>query len=179
MKIATTIKLLGVASIGGYALMRYLKRKPAKAFPVKGFDVERLLGDWYHIAHTPAATGGGLEDVITDFSVGANGDLIVTTLGIHPVTLRLQQYEGVMRLRGSGTTGAFNISYRYPLWKGFNIVAVDPCYHHLLAVGSSSGEAYVLSRYSTMPPQLLEQYRGIAHYIGVPCGALRMVKQCL
>ena len=179
MKVNTAFKVVLTAGVVSYALFRYYKRKPRKAFPVKSFDSLRFLGDWYQIARTDGAHDSSLDGSVTAFSMCEDGSMVMTTIGYDRGRGQFRKLEAHMVFRGSPDVGAFNISYRKPFYRGYNIVALDPDYRHALVVGNTLNEAWVISRDLEVPEQIMEQFRGVAQYIGVEPTSLKMVPQFL
>lgn len=177
MKTKNKIKLAAAVGFLGYSLYRHFRYKPQRAYPVQPFDIFRFLGDWYQVACTTGTIDSGMIGSMVVFSMCKDGSVLQTTIGVDRQTGMLRKHEGRMVFRGRSDAGAFKISYRAPIYRGYNVVTIDPHYRYALVIGHTAEEAWILSRDPEIPSSDMDRLRGIAYYIGVSPESLQNIPQ--
>lgn len=178
MKLSTKIKLYGLAGALSYvAYELFINMKPKRAFPVENFDVERYMGKWYEIARLPLRFEKKMIYTTANYSLNQDGSVKVVNSGYKVTEDEWKTAEGRAIFRGDTSRGALKVSFFGPFYTGYNVVALDDDYQYALVIGRSTDYAWILSRNRTIPDDVLEQYLGLAAYIGVDLGKLIWVPQ--
>ncbi|MGG5598588.1 lipocalin family protein [Myroides sp. C8-3] len=142
------------------------KDMPEKAKAVTDFDVNRYLGTWYEIARFDFRFEKDLDNTSAQYSLDANGDVLVLNSGFHTKEKEWKKAEGKAKFRGNNTQGALKVSFFGPFYSGYTIVALDADYNYALIAGKNLDYLWILSREKTIPTAVKEEYLAIAQEIG-------------
>lgn len=150
---------------------------PDGVMPVGGFDVNRYLGKWYEIARLDHSFERGLEQVTAEYSLSEDGDIRVINRGYNTAKQAWQEAEGRAKFVGSADEGRLKVSFFGPFYGGYNIVALDKDYQHVMIVGNDRDYLWILSRTPQMEPSVLQGLVAKAKALGFDTGSLIYVKQ--
>lgn len=159
--------LVGSAlAIGGLILLRPFKNKPRKAEPVKDFDLNKYLGNWYEIARFDHRFEKHLDNVMAQYGLNDDGTIKVINSGYHKQKEKWEKAEGVAKFRGAKNIGALKVSFFGAIYEGYNVLAVDDDYNHALVAGRNLNYLWILSRQKILPQNIKDKYTKLAELIG-------------
>jgi apolipoprotein D and lipocalin family protein len=146
--------------------------------PVTGFQVDRYLGKWYEIARLDHRFERGLTDVSATYEKRDDGAISVLNRGYSESDGEWKEVRGVARFRGSPTVGSLKVSFFWPFYGGYHIIALDKQdYQHALVTGSSRSYLWILSRQKKLDKKTLDGLVQQATKMGFPTDKLIYVPQ--
>jgi len=121
------------------------------------FDVERYMGKWYEIAHSPTLYQRGCANAIAEYSLLEDGSVEIVNTCYAGCGARLSEVIGIGNIVGSGQmkiTFPNSSMYRVMSWvknkcgkSGANYIVLDTDYDNYAIVTSSSRkDVWLLSR---------------------------------
>jgi len=146
--------------------------------PVEPFELDRYLGTWHEIARLDHSFERGLSHVTATYSLRDDGDIRVVNRGYEAATGRWREARGVARFRGRPGAGALEVSFFWPFWGAYNVIALDPDgYRYAMVTGSSRSYLWILARDKQLDPAVLEELLARAAEWGFPTEELIFVRQ--
>lgn len=139
---------------------------PKGARPVRDFDVDRYLGKWYEIARLDHRFERNLMDVTAEYRMDDNGTIRVLNRGRHLEEGEWQLAEGKAKFRGDPTVAALKVSFFGPFYSGYNVIALDDNYRYALVAGKNLKYLWILSRTTTIPEEIKDDFLKTAARIG-------------
>ncbi len=139
---------------------------PERAVAVKPFDKDRYLGKWYEIARLDFKFERGLNNTTATYSLNPNGTIKVDNRGYKAATGEWKQAVGKAKFVGDTNTAMLKVSFFGPFYGGYNVIALDADYKYALIAGESLKYLWILSRETTVPDAIKEQYLKTAEAIG-------------
>ena len=139
---------------------------PEGAQPVQNFDKEKYLGKWYEIARLDVSFEKNLNNTTADYSLREDGSIRVLNKGYNTKKKKWKQAEGKAKFVENENVGMLKVSFFGPFYGGYNIVALDPEYKYALVAGSNLKYLWVLSRETSIPNKVKEDYLKTARDIG-------------
>ena len=139
---------------------------PNGATPVQPFDVERYAGKWYEIARLDFKYEKGLNNTTADYSLNDDGTIRVVNRGYDTAKNTWKEATGKAKFVGSPNEGKLNVSFFGPFYSGYNVIALDPEYRYALVAGENLKYLWLLSRQTTMPENIKQDYLLKANAIG-------------
>ena len=149
---------------------------PKGAVAVKQFDKEMYLGKWYEIARLDFKFEKDLSNTTANYSVNDDGSIKVDNQGYNTVTNEWKQAIGKAKFVSEETTAMLKVSFFGPFYSGYNVIALDADYKYALVVGEKLKYLWILSRATTIPEDIKNQYLEIAQKIGYNTSNLVWVK---
>lgn len=168
-RFAAAIALVMV-SAAGYAL-------PDGAHAIQQLDKERYLGKWYEIARLDFVFEKGLLNTSAEYSLTEKGSIKVVNRGFDPKHNKWKKAEGTARFRSGNENGELEVSFFWPFYAEYNVIAIDSDYRYALVVGKSVKYMWILSRERTLPENIKNEYVSIARSIGINTEKLVWVDQ--
>ncbi len=139
---------------------------PKGVKPVNSFKVEKYLGKWYEIARLDMRFEKNLNNVTAEYSIRKDGNIKVNNQGYDVVKGKWKQSIGKAKFLDDKNQGSLKVSFFGPFYAGYNVVAVDENYQYALVAGSSEKYLWILSRTTTIPDNVKEDYLKIAQSMG-------------
>lgn len=161
---------LVLITASGYAL-------PKGVQAVQKLDTARYLGIWYEIARLDFAFEKGLINTSAEYSLTDRGSIKVINRGFDPKHGKWKKAEGTARFRSSTENGELKVSFFWPFYAEYNIIAIDAEYRFALVVGKNVKYMWILSRQRTIPEDIKNEYLALARSIGVDTDSLVWVEQ--
>lgn len=149
---------------------------PKGAVAVKQFDKEMYLGKWYEIARLDFKFEKDLSNTTANYSVNDDRSIKVDNQGYNTVTNEWKQAIGKAKFVSEETTAMLKVSFFGPFYSGYNVIALDADYKYALVVGEKLKYLWILSRATTIPEDIKNQYLEIAQKIGYNTSNLVWVK---
>ncbi|WP_353248764.1 lipocalin family protein [Salinisphaera sp. T31B1] len=119
---------------------------PKGTSAVQGFELDRYLGRWYEIARLDHGFERGLDCVSASYSRRDDGGVRVINRGVNLASGEISQAEGKAYFVDDPQTGRFKVSFFGPFYGGYNILALDEDYRHVLIAGSDRDYLWILAR---------------------------------
>jgi len=154
--------LIGVIMAGLYSCATI----PDGATAVKPFNKERYLGKWYEIARLDFKYERDMNNTTAEYSIYDNGTIKVDNQGYNTKKKEWSQAIGKAKFVGDENIAMLKVSFFGPLYSGYNVIAIDDEYRYALIAGKSLKYLWILSRETSIPPEIKEKYLKIAEEIG-------------
>ena len=139
---------------------------PEGAVTVTNFDKAKYLGKWYEIARLDFKFERDLSNTTAEYSLNDNGTIKVDNNGYNTKKEKWEQAIGKAKFAGSENTTMLKVSFFGPFYAGYNVIALDPEYRYALVAGASLDYLWILSRETTIPQDVRDNYLKIAEEIG-------------
>lgn len=155
------------AVIGGLLIYNTVKaQKPVKAEPVTNFNKEKYLGKWYEIARFDYRFEKNMNNVTAEYSLRDDGKIRVFNRGYDTTAGKFKSSTGKAKFRGDDQTAALKVSFFGPFYAGYNVIAIDKDYQYALVAGENLDYLWILSRTTSIPENIKQQYLKLARSIG-------------
>lgn len=149
---------------------------PKNASPVKEFDINRYLGNWYEIARFDFRFEKDMNNVMAQYSLNENNNVTVLNSGYNYKKEEWVSAKGVAKFRGDKNVAALTVSFFGPFYSGYNVIALDDNYQYALVAGKSLDYLWILSREKSIPENIKTKYLKIAQDIGYDTSKLIWVE---
>jgi apolipoprotein D and lipocalin family protein len=149
---------------------------PDGAVAVSPFDSERYLGKWYEIARIDFKYEKDLNNTTAEYSMNENGTIKVDNKGFNTKKQEWEQAIGKAKFVGSDSVAMLKVSFFGPFYSGYNVIAIDEDYRYALVAGESLKYLWILSRETTIPDDVKENYLKLAAGVGYDTDELLWVK---
>ena len=158
--------LLGGVMAGAGVAWYLYKRSRAHTVqldPVHPFDPEKYLGKWYEIARLNHCFERNLNNTTAHYSLNPNGTIRVVNRGYNYLTHEHKESTAVARFTGPQDIGALEVSFTPPFfYSAYLILALDKNYKYALVAGKDRDSLWILSRETTIPEKVLNEFLEIA-----------------
>lgn len=139
---------------------------PKGVTAVQNFDKQKYLGQWFEIARMDFRFERNLNNVTATYSLKQNGRIKVVNKGFDYKAMKWKQAVGKAKFAGQDTVAMLKVSFFGPFYSGYNVVAIDDDYKYALVIGKNLGYAWILSRETTIPEDIKNNYLKIAKGFG-------------
>ena len=156
----TLIALLGIFALNACATI------PKGAVAVKPFDKNKYLGKWYEIARFDFRFERNLNNTTATYSLNSNGTIKVVNRGFDYVKNKWKQAEGKAKFAGASDQAMLKVSFFGPFYGGYNVIALDDDYQYALIAGSGLDYLWLLSRTTSIPDSVKNEFLRKAEAIG-------------
>lgn len=153
------------------------KTIPENANAVTEFKKDRYLGKWYEIARIDFKFEKNLINTTAEYSLNKNGTIKVDNKGYDTINKKWKQSIGKAKFVGSEDVAMLKVSFFGPFYGGYNVAAIDNDYKYALIVGGSLDYLWILSRETTIPDNIKQDYLKVASDIGYDTSRLIWVEQ--
>ena len=155
--------VLGVITI---ATISSCKTIPKGAVAVKPFDINKYLGKWYEIARLNFRFEKNLNNTTANYSLNNNGTIRVVNRGYNYKTNKWKESVGKAKFVLDPNEAKLKVSFFGPFYSGYNVLAIDDRYTYALIAGKDLDYLWLLSRETTMPQKIKDDYLSIANKLG-------------
>ncbi|HRN79797.1 MAG TPA: lipocalin family protein [Ferruginibacter sp.] len=145
---------------------------PKGAKPVGNFQVDRYLGTWYEIARLNHSFEKNLMQVTAVYTLNKNGTLKVVNSGYDIKKKKRKEAVGKAKFVGDKNVGQLKVSFFGPFYGSYNIIALDENYQYALVVGKDLSYLWILSRTTSLPDNVRNEYLQTASGLGYDTTAL-------
>ena len=152
------------------------KTIPENAVAVKPFDLAKYLGKWYEIARLDFRFERNLNNVTATYSLKENGNVRVDNKGYDYVKDKWEESIGKAKFVDKRDEAKLKVSFFGPFYAGYNVIAIDEEYKYALVTGKDLGYLWILSRETTIPENIKNDYLAKAKEIGFNTEKLVWVK---
>jgi apolipoprotein D and lipocalin family protein len=173
-------RTLSIAGMPLLALLLTLATPTAPAQsvkPIPKLDLNQYMGTWYEIARYPIRRERScVSDEMVLYSLGdkRNSFQFVTSCQIKQDYSNAWNSTGKLDKLGNGS---LRLSWIWPFTRKYCVLAVDPGYHWALVGTPNHKFLWLLSRTTTIAPDLLTQIEGQATAQGFNTARLIVIKQ--
>lgn len=148
--------------------------------PVRNFQPDRYMGKWYEIARLDHSFERNLNNVSATYARRENGDIQVLNRGLNRQTGAWKEIEGTARFRVDETVGSLKVSFFWPFYGGYHIIALDrQAYSYAMVAGPSRSYLWILSRNRTLEEPIYKKLIARAESLGFDTAQLIKVEQDL
>lgn len=154
------------AYIVGFFTLNACANIPEGAIAVKPFDSERYLGKWYEIARFDFRFERGLNNTTANYSLNQDGSIRVENRGYDYTKKIWKQAVGKAKFVTTTDEARLKVSFFGPFYGGYNVIALDSSYQYALIAGSDLSYLWILSRETTLPEKVKQDYLELAKKIG-------------
>ena len=142
------------------------KTIPDGAVAVTPFDKNKYLGKCYEIARLDFKYERDLNNTTAEYTLQDNGTIRVHNRGFNVRTREWKEATGKAKFVRDDNTAMLKVSFFGPFYGGYNVIALDPDYRYALVAGDKLKYLWILSRETTIPEEVKNNYLEIAENIG-------------
>ncbi len=150
MVLCTLLSLAGCATI------------PDNTKAVSNFELNRYLGKWYEIARMDFRFEKNMDNTTAEYSLDKNGKVKVVNSGYDYVKNEYKSAEGKAKFRGQSDIAELEVSFFGPFYSAYNVIALDPEYKYALVAGKNTDYLWILSRTTSIPEEVKQEYLKLA-----------------
>ncbi|MFS1564405.1 MAG: lipocalin family protein [Candidatus Arsenophonus phytopathogenicus] len=144
---------------------------------VKNFSIDRYLGTWYEVARLDNRFERGLDHITATYALNPDGSLKVINQGFSATQQQWRRSIGKAQFLDSPHRAALKVSFFWPFYGGYHVIALDPEYRYALVAGPSRNYLWLLSRTPKLDNEETESLLKIARELDYPADNLIWVKQ--
>ncbi len=172
LKTFSGITLMGIFSL----LFSACSTIPEGVVAIKPFDKEKYLGRWYEIARFDFTFERNLNNTTAEYSVNDDGTLKVVNRGYNYEKKQWKEASGIAKFAGASDVAMLKVSFFRPFYGGYNVIALDKDYRYALVCGNNLSYLWILSRETTIPEDIKQNYLTVAKKLGFNTSALIWVE---
>jgi len=139
---------------------------PEGAVAVKPFNKEKYLGKWYEIARFDFKFERNMNNTTAQYSINDNGTIKVVNRGYNYEKKEWKEANGIAKYVGDDDVAMLKVSFFRPFYSGYNVIAIDNDYRFALVCGKNLSYLWILSRETTIPEDIKQNYITIAKKLG-------------
>lgn len=155
-----------VVSFATISLITSCVKSPEGAVAVKPFDKSKYLGKWYEIARLDFKHERNLNNTTAEYSLNDNGTIKVDNKGYNYVKNEWDQAIGKAKFVDDPNEARLKVSFFGPFYAGYNVIAIDDNYQYALVAGASLDYMWILSRTTSVPESVKQDYLNKAKSLG-------------
>jgi apolipoprotein D and lipocalin family protein len=131
---------------------------PSGVQAIRNFDVNKYQGTWYEIARLDHSFERGLSNVSATYTLRNDGGIDVLNKGFDDNTNRWKQIKGKAYFVKDKTIGRLKVTFFWPFYGGYNIIALDHVnYSYAMVCGPSRSYLWILAREKTLNRSVIER----------------------
>jgi len=139
---------------------------PEGAVAIKPFNKEKYLGKWYEIARFDFKFERNLNNTTAQYTVNNDGTIKVVNRGYNYEKKEWKEAIGIAKFVGDDDVAMLKVSFFRPFYSGYNVIAIDDDYRFALVCGNNLSYLWILSRETTIPEDIRQNYLTIAKKLG-------------
>jgi len=170
---------IGLAGVGAVALVVGLSSCvsiPKGATAIQPFEKERYLGKWYEICRLDFKFEKNLNNVTANYSLKEDGSIRVDNRGFNYLKKEWKESIGKAKFVESADKARLKVSFFGPFYAGYNVIALDKNYKYAMVAGNDLQYLWLLSRETSIPPAIINQYLKQAQSLGYDISKLVWTK---
>jgi apolipoprotein D and lipocalin family protein len=126
--------------------------------PIEKFQLTRYLGTWYEVARLDHPFERGLDNVTASYYLDPDGSVSVLNRGRDVKTGQWKTARGMAVFVNKPDTAALKVTFFWPFWAAYCVVALDKQDYAWAVVTSSSRDyLWILSRTPALDPVILNE----------------------
>jgi len=150
---------------------------PSGVKAVRDFDINRYQGRWYEIARLDHSFERGLNSVSAIYTLRKDGGIDVLNKGFDGQSNRWKQAKGRAYFTQDKTVGRLRVTFFWPFYGGYNIIALDKDnYSYAMVCGPSSSYLWILAREKTLSNPVMDNLLKTAESLGFKTSNLIFVE---
>ena len=149
---------------------------PEGVTAVKPFYREKYLGRWYEIARFDFKFERNLNNTTAQYSVNDDGTIKVVNRGYNYEKKQWKEAAGIAKFVGESDIAMLKVSFFRPFYGGYNVIAIDSAYRYSLVCGNNLSYLWILSRETTIPEDIKQNYLAVAKKLGFNTSAMIWVE---
>ena len=123
--------------------------------PVKGFELDRYLGTWHEIARLDHSFERGLSKVTAEYTKQDDGSIQVVNRGYDARRGKWREARGVARFRGCLDVASLKVTFFWPFWGGYHVIALEhEGYSYAMVTSSNRNYLWILARQKRLDPAI-------------------------
>lgn len=151
---------------------------PKGVTPVKGFELDRYLGQWYEVARLDHSFERGLEQVTATYKLNEDGSVAVINRGFSTKTQKWSVANGKAKFVNDPDEAYLKVSFFGPFYGSYVVFELDKKdYDYAFVSGPDLSYLWLLSRKKTVAPEVKARFLEKAASIGFDTEQLIFVKQ--
>ena len=139
---------------------------PKGVTAVHQFDKNKYLGKWYEIARMDFSFERNLINTTAEYSLKKDGKIKVVNKGYSTKTNKWKRATGKAKFVKNENVAMLKVSFFGPFYSGYNVIAIDKDYKYALIAGQSLKYLWILSRDTTIPEDVKNNYLELAKSVG-------------
>jgi apolipoprotein D and lipocalin family protein len=148
--------------------------------PITDFEPDRYLGKWYEIARLDHSFERHLSNVTATYTRAENGEIQVVNRGFNVQTGTWEKIKGHARLLGSVNVGSLKVSFFWPFYGAYHIIALDrQNYSYAMVAGPNRSYLWILARQKQLDESIYSELVDRADAWGFDTGKLIRVEHNL
>ena len=149
---------------------------PDGVVAIKPFNKEKYLGKWYEIARFDFRFEQNLNNTTALYSINDDGTIKVVNRGYNYEKKKWEEATGIAKFAGGSDVAMLKVSFFRPFYGGYNVIAIDNDYRYALVCGNKLSYLWILSRETTIPEDIKQNYLTFAKNLGFNTSALIWVE---
>ncbi len=149
---------------------------PQEMAAVQNFDAQKYLGKWYEIARLDYSHERNMNNTTAEYSLNEDSTIKVVNRGFNYKKNEEEEATGKAKFVDNPTVARLKVSFFGPFYSGYNVIALDPDYKYALVAGESLKYLWILSRETTLPETIKEDYLRQAQSLGYDTSQLIWVE---
>ncbi|NCB85047.1 MAG: lipocalin [Bacteroidia bacterium] len=133
---------------------------------VDNFEKDKYLGKWYEIARFDFRFERNMNNTTANYSLNENGTIKVVNRGFNYKKQEWTEARAKAKFVGKEDVAMLKVSFFGPFYSGYNVIALDKDYKYALVSGQSLDYLWILSRTTTIPDDVKQQYLKLASDLG-------------
>jgi apolipoprotein D and lipocalin family protein len=163
--------------MGGALVFYSCATIPKGAKAVTPFDKAKYLGKWYEIARMDFRFERNLSNTTAIYSGNPDGTIKVDNQGFNYKTNKWKQAIGKAKFLDDPNVAMLKVSFFGPFYAGYNVIALDKDYKYALVAGKNLSYLWILSRETSIPENIKQDYLALAKKLGYKTDELIWVDQ--
>jgi len=163
-------------TITGIFLLNACSNIPNGVKAVQPFDKQKYLGKWYEIARLDFRFEKNLNNTTANYSINNDGSIKVDNQGFNYKTMKWEQAIGKAKFVGNNNVAMLKVSFFGPFYSGYNVIALDSEYKYALVAGKNLNYLWILSRDTTIPENVKQNYLKTAENYGFKTSSLLWIE---
>ncbi|WP_159021673.1 lipocalin family protein [Formosa sp. L2A11] len=139
---------------------------PEKAEAVSPFNKKKYLGKWYEIARLDFKYEKDLNNTTANYTINPDSSIKVVNKGYNYVTKEWTEANGKAKFIDSDTIAKLKVSFFGPFYSGYNVISLANDYKYALVAGKNLDYLWILSRETTIPENVKQDFLNKAKAIG-------------
>ncbi|WP_434036884.1 lipocalin family protein [Formosa sp. 4Alg 33] len=139
---------------------------PKNAEAVSPFKKEKYLGKWYEIARLDFKFEKNLNNTTANYSINPDETIKVVNRGYNYEKEEWTEADGKAKFVDSDTIAKLKVSFFGPFYSGYNVIALADDYKYALVAGKNLEYLWILSRETTIPEDIKQEFLNQAKAIG-------------
>ncbi|WP_038177595.1 lipocalin family protein [Vibrio pacinii] len=151
---------------------------PQTIQPVKDFNLNNYLGQWYEIARLDHSFERGLSQVTAEYRLRKDGGVSVLNRGYSAATQEWKEAEGKAYFVNNPDEGYLKVSFFGPFYGSYVVFDLEKeNYEYAFVSGPNNDYLWLLSRSPSVSADIIERFEELAEQNGFDVEQLIYVEQ--